>query len=152
MGQMNQQAVGTQIKSLITNEFFAILCTQSNGQPYGSIISGAFSDDLKYLVFATPKNTRKFNFLQNNNQVAIVIDDRSKYKDDLGKLSAVTITGVATHLKKEEDIDKWVSLLTSRHPTLSEFILSPSSAIILVECTEFTYVTSFQQVYHWSPV
>ena len=35
------------IKKLVSEQFFFILSTQGEGQPYGSLIAYAFKDDLK---------------------------------------------------------------------------------------------------------
>ena len=50
------------IKKLISEQFFFILCTQGEGQPYGSLIAYAFQDNLKKFFFATSSNSHE-NFL-----------------------------------------------------------------------------------------
>mgnify|MGYP002068211782 CR=1 FL=1 len=42
------------IRRLLMEQGYAVLCTQSQSQPYGSLIAFAASDDLKTIVFATP--------------------------------------------------------------------------------------------------
>ena len=48
------RAVREQIRALIDEQPFAVLCTQGGGQPYGSLIAFAPSDDLLAIAFATP--------------------------------------------------------------------------------------------------
>ena len=53
----------TKIRRLVTEQLYGVLCTQGQGQPYGSLIAFAFSDDLSRAVFATPIATRKYHLL-----------------------------------------------------------------------------------------
>ena len=34
------------IEKLVNSQMYAVLCTQGEGQPYGSLVAFAFSDDL----------------------------------------------------------------------------------------------------------
>ena len=67
------------IRALVAEEPFAVLCTQGEGQPYGSVVAFAFDHDLKSFVFATPRATRKFRLLSQCDRVALVVDNRGKY-------------------------------------------------------------------------
>jgi hypothetical protein len=58
-----QRPAPLRIRWLLTEQSYAVLCTQSQSQPYGSLIAFAASDDLKTIVFATPVATRKYRLL-----------------------------------------------------------------------------------------
>lgn len=139
------------INDLVNNQMFAILCTQGEMQPYGSIIAYAVTEDLSKAVFATPINTRKYNLLSNCNKIALVIDDRSKYQDEITKISAVTITGKARQISQNEELESYGNLLTTKHPYLNNFTQSPSSAVFVIEFIRYFYVTRFQEVKQWTP-
>ena len=72
-----QCSTPVRIRRLLTEQRYAVLCTQSQSQPYGSLIAFAASDDLKTIVFATPVTTRKYRLLTECEHVALVIDSRS---------------------------------------------------------------------------
>ena len=139
------------IHDLISEQPFAVLCTQAEGQPYGSVVALAFSHDLGSFVFATPKATRKFRLLSRCNQVALVVDDRGKYPGELMKVGAVTITGKAHQIEPGPTFDVWAELLTARHPYLKAFVESPSTALFRIDTVRFLYVTRFQEVRQWVP-
>ena len=40
------------IRHLVTRQRYAVLCTQGEGQAYGSLVAFSFSDDLRTAVFA----------------------------------------------------------------------------------------------------
>ncbi len=139
------------IYGLVSEEPFAVLCTQGGGQPYGSVVAFAFDHDLKSFVFATPRATRKFRLLSECDRVALVVDNRGKYPEDLMKVGAVTITGKAQEIEPGPEFEKWARLLTVRHPYLRAFVESPSTALFRVGVVRFLHVTRFQEVHQWTP-
>ena len=56
--------VRDRIRALLDEQPFAVLCTQGEGQPYGSVIAYAASEDLLAVSFATPVATRKYRLLR----------------------------------------------------------------------------------------
>jgi heme iron utilization protein len=136
------------IQELMNSELFAVLSTQNEGQPYASLISFAASADLKRIVFATTRETRKYTLLEKSPQVALLVDDRSQNPPLINHIQAVTITGRATILP---DKKTWGSLLLEKHPYLLEFIENPTTALIRVEVYRYFYVRRFQEVSQWIP-
>lgn len=143
--------IEAEIKNLCGEQPFAVLATQGEGQPYTSLISFAAGEDLKYLVFATPVQTRKYNLLINNEKVALLIDNRSKQPASINSLGAVTVTGSARDVSDSGEAPVWRQILIGRHPYLEKFIKSSSSRLILIEAERFFYVRRFQEVFQWSP-
>jgi nitroimidazol reductase NimA-like FMN-containing flavoprotein (pyridoxamine 5'-phosphate oxidase superfamily) len=139
------------IQALVAEEPFAVLCTQGGGQPYGSVVAFAFSHDLTSFVFATPRATRKFRLLSECDRVALVVDNRDRFPEDLMKVGAVTITGRAQQLEPGPHFEEWSQLLTARHPYLRPFVEAPSTALFRVEAVRFLHVTRFQEVRQWIP-
>jgi uncharacterized protein YhbP (UPF0306 family) len=146
-----QRAAFVQIHALVAEEPFAVLCTQGEGQPYGSVVAFAFDQELSSFVFATPKATRKFRLLSNCDRVALVVDNRGKFPGDLMKVGAVTITGRAQQVEPGPTFDRWARLLTARHPYLKSFVRSPTTALFRVDAVRFLHVTRFQEVRQWIP-
>ena len=145
------RSLGDDIHHLLNQEHYAVLCTQGEGQPYGSVVAYAASDDLQHLVFATPTTTRKYRLLCGCPRVALVIDSRSRFPDDLTQVAAVTVTGRATEIPKGPEFDLLADLLVSRHPHLEAFVLAPSSALFRVDVVRYFHVVRFQEVRQWVP-
>jgi hypothetical protein len=139
------------IRDLVFEEPFAVLCTQGGGQPYGSVVAFAFADDLGSFVFATPVATRKYRLLSECDRVALVVDNRGKYTADVMKVGAVTVTGQAHRIDRGAEFDRWAAVLVGRHPYLKGFIESPSTALFRVDAFRFLHVTRFQKVRQWTP-
>lgn len=142
-------ATKARIGRLVCEQPYAVLCTQGQGQPYGSLVAFAATDDLRYLVFATPSTTRKFRLLCECQRVALLIDNRSKGSQDIMELEAVTATGRAIEVTAGPELASWSERLIKRHPYLESFVLAPSAALIRVEVLRYLHVVRFQEVQEW---
>lgn len=149
--EAEQRAVRAQIRALLQGQPFAVLCTQGGGQPYGSVVAYAYSDDLCSVTFATPVATRKYRLLCECENVALVVDSRSQHPDNMMQVEALTATGRAVQLGAGPEYDRWATSLTARHPQLQTFVAAPSSALFRVDIVRYLHVTRFQEVHQWIP-
>ncbi len=144
--------VADRIRDLLHAEPFAVLCTQGERQAYGSVVAFAFTEDMKVVVFATLRTTRKFRLLSECDRVALVVDNRDQHPDDMMNVEAITATGRASQVDPGPDFDRWAALLGTRHPYLKSFITAPSSALFRIDIVRYFYVTRFQEVSQWIPI
>ena len=147
----SEQQIESEIKELCFKQPFAVLATRGVGQPYTSLISFAASSDLQYLVFSTPTQTRKYSQIITDNRVSLLIDNRSQQPESINLISAITVTGKARPLEKEEEVEQWSRLLIDKHSYLDKFFKAPTSSLILVRAVRYFYVRRFQEVYQWIP-
>lgn len=147
----DEQNVRNKIKEMLDSESFAVLSTQGEGQPYSSLISFAFSEDLRTIIFATPSKTRKFDLISKSDRVSILIDNRSTNPESINNISAITLTGKATIITDAEKALRWSEILISAHPHLEAFVKSPTTSIITVDVFKYFYVKRFQEVIEWNP-
>jgi nitroimidazol reductase NimA-like FMN-containing flavoprotein (pyridoxamine 5'-phosphate oxidase superfamily) len=144
-------AVQERIRRLVDGQPYAVLCVQGGGQPYGALVAFAFSDDLRYLVFATPVATRKYRLLSECNHVALIVDNRPDMGGELMDIEAVTVTGHATQLEPGADFEECAGLLLTRHPYLKAFVSAETSALFRIDVVRFLHVMRFQEVRQWVP-
>jgi nitroimidazol reductase NimA-like FMN-containing flavoprotein (pyridoxamine 5'-phosphate oxidase superfamily) len=140
------------LRQLIGDQFYAVLCTQGQSQPYGSLVAFAVSDDLKQIVFSTPIESRKYRLLTESDQVALVIDSRSISSEDLMKIEAVTATGRARTVPVGPEFEHFAGILVDRHPKLRDFVNSESSALVCIEVNQYFHVGRFQELRQWTPI
>lgn len=140
-----------QIRSLLSQQSFGVLCTQGQSQPYGSLIAYAFTDDLQQFFFTTPVTTRKYKLLSECPHVALVIDSRCQHRDDLTQVDAVTITGTASQIHSGANFNRGIALLKNRHPYLVNFLESASTALFRIDGVRYFHVTRFQEASQWIP-
>lgn len=143
--------VRQRIRALLEEQMFAVLCTQGGGQPYGSVIAYAAGPELRTLTFATPRATRKYRLLSECESVALVVDSRCTFPEDMMKVEAITVTGRAVQLDPGPEFERWAGLLTQRHPQLWSFVYAPSSALFRIDVRRYLHVTRFQEVHQWIP-
>jgi nitroimidazol reductase NimA-like FMN-containing flavoprotein (pyridoxamine 5'-phosphate oxidase superfamily) len=147
----DEAATPERIRRLLTEQPYAVLCTQGHSQPYCSLVAFAASDDLARILFSTPVTTRKYRLLTECEHVALLIDSRSTSPADMMRIEAVTATGNARAIPAGKEFDHWAGLLTARHPHLSAFVMAESSALFRVEVVRYFHVHRFQEVHQWVP-
>ena len=139
------------IRRLVDSQPYGVLCTQGQGQPYGSLVAYALTPELDSAVFATQKATRKYRLLSECARVALVVDNRSALPGQLMDVEAVTATGHAREVPTGSEFDRWSSLLIHRHPYLNTFVRSASCGLFHIDIVRYFYVTRFQEVRQWVP-
>jgi nitroimidazol reductase NimA-like FMN-containing flavoprotein (pyridoxamine 5'-phosphate oxidase superfamily) len=133
------------LKDLFSSQRLAVLATQNRRQPYGNLVAFMATDDLKHLLFATTRATRKFVNISKNPKVAMVVDNRSNEESDFHQAAAVTATGVVKEIMGPEKA-RFQKLYLSKHPYLKDFVSSPTCALLKVEVETYTIVNRFQNV------
>jgi hypothetical protein len=123
----------------------ALATTQPGGQPYLSLMAFAASPDLKQLIVATERDTKKYANLAAEPRVALLIDNRSNVPTDTEEAVAVTVLGRAAEAGPGER-DSLLPLFLSKHPHLENFVTSPTCALIAVEVDTYLVVQQFQEV------
>jgi len=142
---------GRTIRRLLESQPYGVLCTQGQGQPYGSLVAYAMTHDLDSAVFATQKATRKYRLLSECAHVALVVDNRSALPGRLMDVEAVTATGRAHEVATGPEFEQWSRLLTDRHPYLNTFVRSASCGLFRIDVVRYFHVTRFQEVRQWVP-
>ena len=153
LGDTNEDdALRNLVAHLVQEQPYAVLCTQGGGQPYGSLVALAVTDDLASAVFATPITTRKYRLLCDCEHVALVIDSRSRSSEDMMQIEAITATGRARQVSPGAEFEQETNLLVGRHPQLELFVRSPTTALFRVDIIRYFHVTRFQEVRQWTPI
>jgi len=133
------------LKGVIGTQYFAVLNSLGEGLPYSNLVSFAIAGDLKSLVFVTDRNTRKYRNIKENNNISLLIDNRTNQPSDVSEAIAITIIGSA----REEVRNKCSlqSVFLTRHPHLQQFFNDPQNALILVNVREYI-IASFDKTQH----
>lgn len=133
------------LRDLFTTQRLAVLATQSGRQPYGNLVAFTATNDLKHLLFATTRATRKYANITKNPRIAMVMDNRSNEEADFHRAAAVTATGVVKEAEGRERV-RFQRLYLSKHPYLKEFVSSPTCALLKLEVETYYIVNRFQNV------
>jgi hypothetical protein len=137
------------LKLLDRMEYFTVIATQNNMQPYTSLVNFALTPDCKTVIFATPRKTQKYRNIIKTKSVALLIDNRSKKTKKLMGTEAVTVVGNARPLRRGKAWEAFASIYIKKHPDLAKFIYSPSTALIVVDAKLCIHVSQFQTISVW---
>jgi len=134
------------IRSLLASQRFAVIATQSEGQPYSNLVAFAEADNLRSLLFVTGRDTKKYSNTIASKRVAVLVDNRTNQPSDLDK--AVAVTALGTIEEVSTDYRGYLSAIyLSKHPQLEGFLRKPSNALMRVAVTDYI-VASFENVRH----
>ncbi len=133
------------IADLFLGQNLAVLSSYGNKQPYASLVAFAATEDLKHIIFATTRSTRKYANLTSESQVALLIDNRSNEEKDFSYAIAVTALGMTEEVRDSERTS-FLKLYLKKHPHLKEFVSSPSCALLKVTVQKYYVVNRFQNV------
>ena len=130
------------ILRLLKDQRLAVIATTVEGHPYTNLVTFIHDPELKWIAFATLKNTRKFRNILADPRISVLIDNRKNEPEDLG--NAVTITALGTAGREDEESELREQFL-DRHPGLQGFLNDPRCIIIRVQIREYIFVSNFQK-------
>lgn len=133
------------LRDLFESQKLAVLATHSGGQPYANLMAFAATKDLKSIVFATTRSTRKFANMTADHRVALLIDNRSNTEKDFHKAITVTATGTAREVGTRNK-KRLQTLYAAKHPHLKDFVGSPTCALLKMKVDTYYIVSRFQNV------
>jgi nitroimidazol reductase NimA-like FMN-containing flavoprotein (pyridoxamine 5'-phosphate oxidase superfamily) len=133
------------IRNLLESQRLAVLSTQNHGQPYCNLIAIAATEDLRHLLFATTRATRKYANLMADPRVAVLVDNRRNDPADFAEAAALTALGKAWEVQGVER-QHFLEVYLKKHPYLKEFAAGPTCALLRVKVEKYLVVTRFQEV------
>ncbi len=133
------------IKSVILNETFAILSSEGKGKPHASLVASTAYNELKSLLFATYKNTRKYENILQNPKVAVLFDNRSCEIKSSKEIVVITAFGVANEIVAE-NLSAAKEAHLKKHHDLKEFIASTDCALFEVQVDAYQIVKGIENV------
>jgi len=133
------------IEDVLKLNKFAVLATESGGQPHASLIAITPFGDFRKLIFATYRNTRKYRNLSHNSKVAVLIERGDVNMKDLQESIVLTIFGHTEEISIAENEVAYQAHL-KRHPEMKSFMLSSDCALILVIAQSYQVVYGIDDI------
>jgi nitroimidazol reductase NimA-like FMN-containing flavoprotein (pyridoxamine 5'-phosphate oxidase superfamily) len=132
------------LKTFFQTQRLTVLATQEPGHPYLSLMAYILTDDLKYLVAATKRGTRKYSNIIKTPGVAFLVDNRTNQGSDFRNTLAVTGIGTAEEIKGPEK-ESLIKRFLETHPELDAFVRSPECALIKIKIDKYVIIHHFQE-------
>jgi heme iron utilization protein len=142
---MNVPIADKDLKDVLSSQRLGVLATTGEIYPYTSLVGFAVSEDLKNIIFATIKATRKYENLKNHPNVSILIHNTTNSTADFKDAAAVTAMGVSKDTAGDER-NKYKSIYLAKFPFLEDFIENPNCVLVSVNVQRYIVVTRFQEV------
>lgn len=130
---------------LLDSRDVAVLATQGPDYPHACLVAFAAAEDLRHLYFVTKRSTRKFENMNHDNRVMLLVDDRSNSEKDFDSATVITGRGKATPVPYDA-AREILPLYLNRHPHLEIFARHESSVLVRVEIESYAVVTRFQNL------
>lgn len=147
MSKLN--VVKTYIEDIFKNSRFAVLATEAEGQPHASLIAVTPMEDFRKLIFATYRNTRKYNNLVKNSKVAVLVESI-----DINRAGHYT-SFVLTAFGHAEEIENLGGSIVfdahlERHPELLSFLQSEQCTFVQIKVNTYQVVRGIDDVEWWT--
>lgn len=142
---MHTHALRARVGHLFNTQLQGVLATQQHAQPYTSLMAFAHTPDLRYLIFATYRDTQKHANLLLNSAVSFLIDNRSNDPADYQHAMAISVCGRAQAVPEDERA-RFLSIYLAKHPTLRDFASTPDCALLRIVVSCYRVVSEFQAV------
>ncbi|MDD4012827.1 MAG: pyridoxamine 5'-phosphate oxidase family protein [Candidatus Omnitrophica bacterium] len=138
------------IESLVERQSVGVLATYDELFPYCSLVAFAVTGELRKLVFATMRDTRKYANMKTRPHVSMLIDSRTNRAEDFNDAIAVTAIGTASEPNSAER-SSFAAVLLAKHPSLRDFLADPDCAVICIDVEKFVLVAHFKEVTEYVP-
>jgi nitroimidazol reductase NimA-like FMN-containing flavoprotein (pyridoxamine 5'-phosphate oxidase superfamily) len=122
-----------------------VLATEGNGQPHASLIAITPVRSFRQMIFATYRNTRKFENLKLNSRVAVLIQGENKDIQEQNRIFALTAFGKAEEVEVS-DLQEALNAHLVRHPDLANFVHSDDFALFRIEVEAYQIVRGIDNI------
>jgi putative heme iron utilization protein len=133
------------LRDMLDHQLLGVLGTHHEGEPYTSLVGFAATPDLKALLFATGRSTRKAANLTADSRASMLIDNRTNTAADFTEAAAATAVGRVAEVGDDERAE-FDRIFLAKHPHLESFVRSPSCAALQLRVNVYMVVTRFQHV------
>jgi hypothetical protein len=133
------------LRHLLHTQLLGVLSTHAREGPHASLVAFAASGDLREILFATPRTTRKFDQLASDARGVLLVDNRTNTPADFHRAVAAAARGTVKEVPHEEK-EVHLGPYLARHPHLSDFVRAPTCALMRLRVEGYGLVQRFQEV------
>lgn len=144
----NPFPISDYIKNVLHCCKLAVLATEGDGQPHASLIAITPVSEFRQMIFATYRNTRKFENLLKNSRVAVLIQGEGTDVSFKQTSYALTAYGHAQEVDRA-DYEDVMKTHVQRNPNLAGSLQSDGLAIFLIKIETYQVVRGFDDVSWW---
>jgi len=140
-----QRKLKEYIEAVLKTSGFAVLATESNGQPHTSLIAITPFANFRQIIFATYRNTLKYRNLSHNNKVAVLIESGVININGLKQSVVLTIIGHTEEINIAGNEATYQTHL-KQHPEMESFMHSSDCVLIRVIAQSYQVVYGIDDI------
>ena len=148
---LDQAKVFERIKSLLSSQHFGVLATRGTEYPYCTLVGYAASPGCEEIVFATIRETRKYQNLKKNPKVSLLVDTQTNQISDYQNAETLNVLGSAVEAE-EASVNDYLELYLKKHPHLREFVTAPNCVLVVIKVSKYIIVNNFQNVIEYTMI
>lgn len=133
------------IEEALQSNQLAVLATVGDDQPHASLIAFTPFEDFRQLIFATYRNTRKFQNMLHNNKVAVLIEGKNEDKSGIQNGFVITAYGRTEEISLDAN-NLALNTLLYKHPDLLSFTEEEDCVLISVKVEKYQVVQGIDNV------
>lgn len=138
-------AIREKVLNLTDDQKFGILSSLDAFNKIDSnLISFAVSKDLKSLIFYTPKTSKKYKRISENDNVCLYINNTTNKGQDISNALGVSISG--SYNSDPVNLSKLSELYAAKLPFMMSFVRSKSFTPIVISINTIEVTLRFQEV------
>lgn len=142
-------SIKTIIEDIFKSSRFAVLATEGDGKPHASLVAITPMEGFSTLIFATYRNTQKYQNLLRNHNVAVLVENI-----DINRFSqhgSVVLTANG-HVEDIEIAEKSIifGAHLARHPELLSFMQSANCSLVRIKVDKYQIVRGIEDVEWWT--
>ena len=133
------------VRTLLDSQIQAVLATQHQQQPYTSLMAFAVTPDLRHIVFATYRATRKYANLLDNPRASLLVDNRCNDSADYRSAVAISAQGMTGEVDPARRAEL-LQIYLGKHPRLRDFVTAADCVLLQMNVECYYVVSEFQSV------
>lgn len=142
---LTSEKIFNRISKILDSQLFGVIATQGSKYPYTTLVGIANTNNYNELIFATSRDSRKYQNLSKLTHVSILFDTRRNQTSDIMEAEALTALGSAVEVPQQQWKD-CANIFLSKHPNLKEFIETPQCSLVKITVDKYMLVDHFQNV------
>lgn len=141
--------IKTYIEDIFQISRYAVLATEGDGQPHASLIAVTPMENFRKLIFATYRNTRKYQNLTHNGKVAVLVESIDINRSGLKDSFVLTAFGQVEDIENKEK-NRIFEAHLERHPGLLSFLQSEDCSLVRIKVDTYQVVRGIDDVEWWT--
>lgn len=123
------------LDTILHENTLCVLCTESDGNPYCSLMTYLLSDDLRTLYLVSSRESQKFKNLLANPRVSVLVDSR-QHQAAGANIVSVTFAGLFQALADTE-VQRIKTDFAREHRELAEILNHPDGVVFAINLKSY---------------